>query len=98
MEGDERLIPAEFGLGLNKAFMDLKNISDINVYFNDPINDIGFMSPGVMSAANIMRSWINISIPVEDKAGPLYRWLWDCFSSEDSSYRKARGCGSLQVL
>ena len=50
MEGDERLIPAEFGIGLNKAFMDLKNISDINVYFNDPINDIGFMSPGVISA------------------------------------------------
>ena len=49
MEGNESLIPAEFGIGLNKAFMDLKNISDINVYFNDPINDIGFMSPGVIS-------------------------------------------------
>ena len=50
MEGNESLKPAEFGIGLNKTFMDLKNISNINVYFNDPINDIGFMSPGVMSA------------------------------------------------
>ena len=50
MEGNSSLIPAEFGKGLNKAFMDLNNISDINVYFNDPVNDICFMSPGVMTA------------------------------------------------
>ena len=50
MEGNESLNPAEFGIGLNKTFMDLENISNINVYFNDPINDIGFMSPGVMNA------------------------------------------------
>ena len=52
MEGNSSLIPAEFGIGLNKAFMDLNNISDINVYFNDPVNDIGFMSPGVMTIKN----------------------------------------------
>ena len=47
MEGNESLIPAEFGIRLKRAFMELNNISDINVYFNDPFNDIGFMSPGV---------------------------------------------------
>ena len=59
MEGNSSLIPAEFGIGLNKAFMALKNISDINVYFNDPVNDIGFMSPGVMSSIKIKISLIN---------------------------------------
>ena len=51
MEGNASLIPAEFGIKLRRTFIVSNNITDINVYFNDPINDIGFMSPGVNTSS-----------------------------------------------
>lgn len=51
MEGNASLIPAEFGIKLRRSFIVSNNITDINVYFNDPINDIGFMSPGVNTSS-----------------------------------------------
>ena len=55
MEGNASLIPAEFGIILKRSFIVWNNITNINVYFNDPINDIGFLSPGV--GKHIIMPW-----------------------------------------
>ena len=37
--------PVEMGISVNKTWMLENNISDINVYFKDPINNVPFISP-----------------------------------------------------
>ena len=37
--------PVEMGISVNKSWMLENNISDINVYFKDPINNVPFISP-----------------------------------------------------
>ncbi len=40
-------IPLEIGIGLNKTFMKQNNISDLDVFFKDPFNSVGFISSKV---------------------------------------------------
>ena len=35
-------IPLEFGISLNKSWMSKNNITDVNIFFKDPINSINF--------------------------------------------------------
>ena len=37
--------PIEMGIWVNKTWMDLHNIADINVFFKDPLNAAPFISP-----------------------------------------------------
>ena len=37
--------PVEMGISVNKTWMLENNITDINVYFKDPINNVPFISP-----------------------------------------------------
>ena len=37
--------PVEMGISVNKTWMLENNITDINVYFKDPINKVPFISP-----------------------------------------------------
>ena len=40
-------IPLELGILLNKTFMKQNNISDMDVFFKDPFNSVGFISSKV---------------------------------------------------
>ena len=45
---DNSIIPLELGISLNKTFMTLNNISDLDIYFKDPLNSVGFLSPKII--------------------------------------------------
>ena len=40
-------VPLELGIVLNKTFMKQNNISDLDVFFKDPSNSVGFISSKV---------------------------------------------------
>ena len=40
-------IPLEIGIGLNQTFMKQNNISDLDVFFKDPLHSLGFISSKV---------------------------------------------------
>ena len=42
IEETEELTPIVFGLFINQSLLKLNNITDINIFFNDPLNDIKF--------------------------------------------------------
>lgn len=39
--------PVEFGISLNFTWMFLNNITDVDVYFKDPVNNVNFVTPKV---------------------------------------------------
>ena len=39
--------PVELGISLNSTWMNNNNISDVNVYFKDPVNSVRFIAPKV---------------------------------------------------
>ena len=39
--------PIELGIQLNSSWMMKNNVSDVNVYFKDPVNSVRFISPKV---------------------------------------------------
>ena len=41
--------PVELGISLNSTWMKNNNISDVNVYFKDPVNSVRFIAPKVHS-------------------------------------------------
>ena len=40
-------VPVEFGISLNFTWMSLNNITDVDVYFKDPENNVNFVTPKV---------------------------------------------------
>ena len=54
--------PVEMGISVNKTWMLENNISDINVYFKDPINNVPFISPKETYLEDLIVSYILFSL------------------------------------
>ena len=39
------LAPVEVGISVNKTWLAQHHVTDINVYFKDPVNNVPFISP-----------------------------------------------------
>ena len=43
----EKSFPTELGIRLRSKWMEENNITDVNVYFKDPVNSVRFIAPKV---------------------------------------------------